>query len=60
MIRQDYKKGDFTGRSNACIDEAIQDALQQAGGYTQFKVVESRGSQSGLGNRQYQVTLNVR
>jgi len=50
------KKGDFTGRSNAGINEAIQDALKKAGKPQRFVVVETRCSHAD-DNRRYQVTL---
>ena len=51
------KKGDFVGYSDAGIDEAIQQALKQAGEHTRYEVIETRGSQIGDNKTQYQVTI---
>ena len=53
----EIKSKDFTGYSNMGLDEAIQDALHQAGDYIRVEVIEAAGSQAKGNNRQYQVTL---
>ena len=51
--------GDFTGYSDAGINEAIRNALEKAGNYTHVEVVETRGSQIKGYNRRYQATLAI-
>ena len=51
------KAGDFTGYSDAGLDEAIQDALDKAGEYVRVEVIETRGSHLEGEQRQYQVTV---
>lgn len=53
------KKVDFIGYSDSGIDEAIQNALQQAGEHTRYEVVETCGSQVGDNKTQYQVTITA-
>ena len=53
------KTGDFTGYSDAGIDDALQDALDKAGDYARIEIVETRGSQTKGNNRQYQVILTT-
>lgn len=50
---------DFTGYSDSCIDEAVQNALEKAGEYVRVKVIETRGRQANGDNRQYQVTVTT-
>jgi len=51
------KIGDFIGYSKLGIQEAIQDALKQAGEHMRFEVVETRCSRADEQHREYQVTL---
>lgn len=53
------KKGDYIGYSDSGIDEAIENALQQAGEHAYFEVIETRGSQIGDSKRQYQATITA-
>lgn len=53
------KIGYFTGYSTAGIQEAIQNALEKAGEYLHFEVVETSSCQAGEESRQYQVTLST-
>ncbi|KTD34636.1 hypothetical protein Lmor_1169 [Legionella moravica] len=48
---------DFVGFSEAGIDDAVQNALENAGNPLHFEVVETLGSQKNKTRRQYQVTL---
>lgn len=50
---------EFTGYSELGIEDAIQDALDKAGEYARFEVIETRGSQGNGDNRQYHVTLTA-
>ena len=50
---------DYTGYSDSCIEEAIQDALEKAGDYVRVEVIETRGSKAKGLSRQYQVTLTT-
>jgi flavin-binding protein dodecin len=51
------KSKDFTGYSDSGIDDALQNALEKVVDFTRVEVVETRGSQTNGGRRQYQVTL---
>ncbi len=51
------KTGDFTGHSDAGINEAVKNALEKAGAPVRFEVIETRYSHEGEGNCQYEVTL---
>lgn len=57
MIR--VKKGDYIGYSDSGIDEAIENALRQAGEHAYFEVIETRGSQIGESKRHYQATITA-
>jgi flavin-binding protein dodecin len=50
---------DFTGFSQLGINEALQNALQQAGNPRDFEVIETQGSQDNQTNRLYQVRLKT-
>ena len=51
------KTGDYIGYSESGIDDAIANALSKAGDCKRVEVIETRGSQIGEDQRQYQVTL---
>lgn len=51
------KLGDYTGYSETGIEEAVADALEQAGEHTRIEIVETRGSQAKGKHRHYQVTV---
>jgi len=53
------KIGDFTGTSTSGINEAIDNALEQAGDHNHFEVVETSSSLCSEKNRHYQVTLST-
>lgn len=53
------KIGDFTGFSDTGIQEAIENALSQAGAHERFEVIETSSSQRDETNRQYQVMLST-
>ncbi|CEK09391.1 hypothetical protein [Legionella hackeliae] len=53
------KTGDFTGSSDAGINEAIQNALSKAGQHTRIKIIETRSSQIGEDKRYYQVLIST-
>ena len=50
---------DFVGFSESGIDDAVQNALENAGNPMHFEVVETLGSQNNKTRRQYQVTLKT-
>lgn len=50
---------DFIGFSEAGIDDAVQNALENAGNPAAFEVVETLGSQHNTANRQYKVVLKA-
>lgn len=50
---------DYTGYSNSGLDDAIGNALQEAGDYQHVEVIETRSSYRPEGSRQYQVTLTT-
>jgi flavin-binding protein dodecin len=47
----------FTGFSESGIDDALQNALNNAGNPIDFEVIETVGSRDNMANRQYQVIL---
>lgn len=49
----------FTGFSESGIDEAIQNALINAGNPPHFEVIETIGSRDNNAYRKYQVTLKT-
>lgn len=49
----------FTGFSEAGIDEAVQNALENAGNPTDFEVIETIGTHNNTDNRQYKVVLKT-
>ncbi|MCL9684454.1 dodecin family protein [Legionella maioricensis] len=49
----------FTGFSESGIDDAIQNALDNAGNPIHFEVIETRGSRDNDAYRQYQATLKT-
>jgi flavin-binding protein dodecin len=49
----------FTGFSECGIDDAIKNALDNAGNPVEFEVIEAKGSRDNTSNRQYQVTLKT-
>lgn len=53
------KRGDFTGFSNLNFKEAVQNALQNAGEYTHFEIIETLGSKISESQSSYQVTLAI-
>jgi dodecin len=54
------KTEDFTGYSELSIDDAVTDALEKAGQFQRIEVIETRSSQHGENQSQYQVTLKAR
>lgn len=50
---------DFVGFSESGIDDAVQNALENAGNPMHYEVVETLGSQNNKTRRQYQVTLKT-
>lgn len=52
-------KGEFKGYSDTGIDEAIEQAKQQAGDQQRLVVVETLGKSSHQDNNQYEVTLKA-
>lgn len=50
---------DFVGVSESGIDDAVQNALKEAGNPRNFEVIETLGSQNNKAKRQYQVTLKA-
>ncbi|WP_298624883.1 dodecin domain-containing protein [uncultured Legionella sp.] len=50
---------DFVGLSEYGIDDAVQNALENAGNPANYEVVETLGSQDNNTKRQYQVTLKA-
>ena len=50
---------EYTGYSELSIDEAITDALEKVGKHRRVKVIETRSSQQGENQSQYQVTLTI-
>ncbi|OGV41160.1 MAG: hypothetical protein A3F46_09215 [Legionellales bacterium RIFCSPHIGHO2_12_FULL_42_9] len=53
------KTEDYTGYSESSIDDAITDALEKAGKHRRVEVIETRSSQQGENQCQYQVTLTT-
>ncbi len=53
------KSAEFTGYSDLCIEEAIQNALNKAEQYVRFEIIETSGSLANRNNRQYHVTLTA-
>ena len=53
------KTGEYTGSSSSGINEAIQDALQKAGGQSCTEVIETRSSQIGEEKPHYQVIIST-
>lgn len=53
------KKGDYTGFSDSCIEEALDNALQQAGEPNHFQIIETLGSFIIENKSQYQVTITA-
>ena len=53
------KKGDFTGFSNSCIEEALNNALQKVGEHSRFEVIETLGSVVDENKPQYQITIRA-
>ncbi|MBA2710680.1 MAG: hypothetical protein H0U57_08835 [Tatlockia sp.] len=51
------KKGDFTGFSNSCIADALDNALQKVGEHTYFEIIETRGSFTIENKPHYQITI---
>jgi len=49
----------FTGNSELGIDEAIQNALDNAGNPSHFEVIETQGSRDDKSYRFYQATLKI-
>lgn len=49
----------FTGFSESGIDDAIQNALDNAGNPIHFEVIETLGSRDNKAYRQYQATLKA-
>jgi flavin-binding protein dodecin len=49
----------FTGFSESGIDDALQNALDNAGNPIHFEVIETIGSRDNNTYRQYQVTLKA-
>lgn len=50
---------DYTGYSEASLDEAIADALQKAKEHTHFEVIETRSSRFPDNKCHYHVTLTT-
>ncbi len=50
---------DFVGLSEYGINDAVQNALENAGNPVDYEVVETLGSLSNNTKRQYQVTLKT-
>ena len=50
-------KGYFTGFSETGIDDAIQNALLEAGEFSKCEIVETFGVQDHLDQKQYHATL---
>ena len=50
---------DYTGYSEASLDEAIADALQKAEDHCRFEVIETRSSLFPDSKSQYHVTLTA-
>lgn len=53
------KQSDFTGYSKSSLEEAMNDALRQAGKHRQLKIIETRSSQFS-NEKLYQVTLAIK
>ena len=51
--------GIFTGFSNAGINDAIQNALHNAGNPAHFEIVETVGTRDDKAYCQYHVTLKI-
>ncbi len=51
--------GYYTGYSQSGIDEAIENALQQAGEHSRCEIIETMGSQNHLDQKHYQVTVST-
>ena len=50
---------DYTGYSEAGLDEAIENALQKAGEFNRVEVIETRSSHFNEDKKHYQVTLTT-
>lgn len=57
MINIDAR--DYTGYSEASLNDAIEDALQKADGHSYFEVIETRSSRYSDNKCQYHVTLTI-
>jgi flavin-binding protein dodecin len=55
------KKGDYTGFSDSCIEDALNNALQKAGEHTHFEIIETRGSliNANKNKPNYQITITA-
>ncbi len=53
------KTKDYTGYSESSIEDAITDALEKIGQHRQVEVIETRSSQHGTNQNQYQATLTT-
>lgn len=53
------KPTDFTGYSDSGLDDALTQALQQAGDYHRVEVVETRSSHTSDRHKSYQVTITT-
>lgn len=50
---------DFVGLSEYGINDAVQNALENAGNPVNYEVIETLGSHNSTTKRQYQVTLKT-
>ncbi|MBA3537508.1 MAG: dodecin domain-containing protein [Tatlockia sp.] len=53
------KKGEYTGFSDSCIEDALNNALQKAGEHTHFEIIETRGSLINENKPNYQITITA-
>lgn len=53
------KTEDYTGYSDLSIDDAITNALEKIDKHQRVEVIETRSSQQGENQCQYQVTLKT-
>lgn len=53
------KKGDFTGFSDSCLEEALQNALQKVGEHSHFEIIETLGSVVDESKPLYQIIIRA-
>ncbi|CDZ76020.1 hypothetical protein BN59_00284 [Legionella massiliensis] len=52
-------KGDYTGYSDHSINGALENALEQAGEYSHFEIIETRGSSNHESKPLYQILISA-